>query len=171
MDETLVRSHRYRTRHDRLAGLPGAAARACTGNMATMRLTHVTVKNWRNFKEADFDLRDRMFVIGPNASGKSNLLDALRFLRHIASAGGGFQDAVARRGGMARIRCLAARNFNHGRVTLRIAIGDGSSPARWTYEVTFTAEPRGRHRPILKKEIVTSDGHQLLARPNDTDTP
>ena len=169
MNETLVRSRRYRTWHDRLAGLPGAAARACTGNMATMRLTHVTVKNWRNFKEADFDLRDRMFVIGPNASGKSNLLDALRFLRHIASAGGGFQDAVARRGGMARIRCLAARNFNHGRVTLRIAIGDGSSPARWTYEVTFTAEPRGRHRPILKKEIVTSDGHQLLARPNDED--
>ena len=59
-----------------------------------MRLTHVTIKNWRNFKQADFDLQDRMLVIGPNASGKSNLLDALRFLGQIASAGGGFQNAV-----------------------------------------------------------------------------
>ena len=70
----------------------------------------LTPKNWRNFKY-DFDLQDRMFVIGPNASGKSNLLDALRFLKQIASTGGGFQDAVDRRGGMPRIRCLAARNF------------------------------------------------------------
>ena len=137
--------------------------------MGLMRLTHVTVRNWRNFKQADFDLRDRMFVIGPNASGKSNLLDALRFLRHIASAGGGFQDAVARRGGMARIRCLAARNFNHGHVTLRIAMGDETNRARWSYEVTFTAEPRGRHRPIVKEEIVTNDGHELLARPSSED--
>lgn len=134
-----------------------------------MRLTHVTVKNWRNFKQADFELQDRMFVIGPNASGKSNLLDALRFLRHIASPGGGFQDAVDRRGGMARIRCLAARNFNHGHVTLRIAIEDDSNATRWSYEVTFTAEPRGLHRPILRKETVTSGGRQLLARPNTDD--
>ena len=134
-----------------------------------MRLTHLTVKNWRNFKQADFDLRERMFVIGPNASGKSNLLDALRFLRHIASPGGGFQDAVARRGGMARIRCLAARNFNYGRVTLRIGMGDESTPTQWSYEVTFKAEPRGLHRPILKKEIVKTDGRELLSRPSDED--
>ena len=70
---------------------------------------------------------------------------------------------------MARIRCLAARNFNHGRVTLRITIGDESNPTRWSYEVTFTAEPRGLHRPILKKEIVTSEGQELLARPSADD--
>ena len=138
-----------------------------------MRLTHVTVKNWRNFKQADFDLRDRMLVIGPNASGKSNLLDALRFLGEVASPGGGFQNAVARRGGMARLRCLAARNFNKGRVTLRIVIGDDEHPARWTYEITFTAEQRGRRRPILHSETVKRDGHDVLGRPSreDEDDP
>ena len=30
-----------------------------------MRLTHLTLRNWRNFKQADFDMQDRMFVIGP----------------------------------------------------------------------------------------------------------
>lgn len=134
-----------------------------------MRLTHLTLKNWRNFKQADFDLRDRMFVIGPNASGKSNLLDALRFLRQIASAGGGFQDAVASRSGMARVRCLAARNFNHGFVTIRIAVGDDDAPRRWTYEVAFTAEQRGRHRPILKREIVRRDDETVIARPTSAD--
>ena len=134
-----------------------------------MRLTHLTLKNWRNFKQADFDLQDRLFIVGPNASGKSNLLDALRFLRQIASAGGGFQDAVASRGGIPRVRCLAARNFNHGRVTLSISIGDDDNPADWTYEITFSAEPRGRHRPILVNEIVTKRGRKVIERPTPED--
>ena len=134
-----------------------------------MRLTHVTVKNWRNFKQADFDLQDRMLVIGPNASGKSNLLDALRFLGQIASPGGGFQNAVTSRGGMARLRCLAARYFNNGRVTLRITIGDDDQPSTWVYEVTFTAEQRGKRRPILYKEVVERDGRSVLTRPTSED--
>lgn len=138
-----------------------------------MRLTHFTLKNWRNFKQADFDLQDRMFVIGPNASGKSNLLDALRFLKQIASAGGGFQEAISSRNGMARVRCLAARNFNHGCVTMRVAIGDDDVPRGWTYEVTFTAESRGRHRPVLKREVVKRNGETVVDRPTaeDRDDP
>ena len=134
-----------------------------------MRLTHVTVKNWRNFKQADFDLQDRMLVIGPNASGKSNLLDALRFLGQIASPGGGFQNAVASRGGMARLRCLATRYFNKGRVTLRITIGDDESPSKWAYAVTFTAEQRGKRRPILYQEIVERNTSEVLKRPTPED--
>ena len=134
-----------------------------------MRLTHVTIKNWRNFKQADFDLQDRMLVIGPNASGKSNLLDALRFLGQIATPGGGFQNAVESRGGMARLRCLAARYFNKGRVTLRITIGDDERPSRWAYEVTFSAEQRGKRRPIIYQEIVESGDQRVLRRPTDED--
>ena len=134
-----------------------------------MRLTHLTLKNWRNFKHADFDLEERLFIVGPNASGKSNLLDALRFLRQIASAGGGFQSAVASRGGIARVRCLAARNFNHGRVTLGISIGDDSSSQEWGYDITFSAEKRGRHRPILTNETVRHRGRIVIERPTPED--
>ena len=134
-----------------------------------MRLTHLTLKNWRNFKQADFDLQARMIVVGPNASGKSNLLDALRFLRQVASPGGGFQNAVSVRGGMPRVRCLAARNYNHGHATMGVTIGDEGNPAKWSYEVTFTAEQRGRHRPILKSEVVEQDGHTVLRRPTRAD--
>ena len=32
--------------------------------------------NWKNFQEIDIEVRDRMFLVGANAAGKSNLLDA-----------------------------------------------------------------------------------------------
>ena len=134
-----------------------------------MRLTHLTLRNWRNFKEADFPVEDRLVVLGPNASGKSNLLDALRFLRQVASAGGGFQEAVQSRGGIPRVRCLAARNFNHGHVTIGVRLGDGNMEARWSYELTFTRESRGLHRPILSGEVVKRDGNVVLDRPDDQD--
>lgn len=133
-----------------------------------MQITHLTLKNWRNFKLVDIDVQKRMFVVGPNASGKSNLLDALRFLRDIAKVGGGFQQAVESRGGLGRVRCLAARNFNHGRVHLAVSLGDEDMPDQWRYVLDFRAESKGRHRPVVAEEQVFFEGQELLARP-DTD--
>lgn len=42
-----------------------------------MRIIHLRLLNWRNFKSVDVQVGERLFVFGPNASGKSNLLDAL----------------------------------------------------------------------------------------------
>ena len=52
-----------------------------------MKLTHVSLTNWRNFGHIEFDLDSRLFVVGPNSSGKTNLLGALRFLGDIARRG------------------------------------------------------------------------------------
>ncbi len=76
-----------------------------------MFVSHVRLKNWRNFRKVDVKLGYRVFAVGPNASGKSNFLDAFRFLRDIAKQGGGLQKAVADRGGLSKIRCLAARRY------------------------------------------------------------
>ena len=54
-----------------------------------MIITRLKLENWRNFTFVDIPLRERAFVIGPNASGKSNLLDAIRFLRDVAKRDGG----------------------------------------------------------------------------------
>ena len=44
--------------------------------------------HWRNFQgQVDMPLTPRVFLLGPNASGKSNVLDALRFLRDTADQG------------------------------------------------------------------------------------
>ena len=67
--------------------------------MAMLRFRKLRLKNWKNFESVEVHLEDRMFLVGPNAAGKSNLLDALRFLRDLASVGGGsgrpFADARA----------------------------------------------------------------------------
>ena len=76
-----------------------------------MLVSHLKLKNWRNFTKVDVALQRRQFMVGPNASGKSNLLDVFRFLRDIAKQpGGGLQEAVQKRGGISKIRCLSARS-------------------------------------------------------------
>lgn len=52
-----------------------------------VKLTHIAITNWRNFAHIEFDLSSRLFVIGPNSSGKTNLLAALRFLSDVARLG------------------------------------------------------------------------------------
>ena len=64
-----------------------------------MIINKLTAKNWRNFQQINVPLMERQFIVGPNASGKSNLLDIFRFLRDIVKVdGGGFQKAVKDRG-------------------------------------------------------------------------
>ena len=133
-----------------------------------MRIEHLSVKNWRNFKSAEISIGDRLFIVGPNASGKSNLLDALRFLHDIAKTGGGLQQALQDRGGLKRVRCLTARSFNHGWVGLSITL-KGDDDLRWTYELHFKSEQRGKHRPKVTKEIVKNDTEEIIRRPNEAD--
>ena len=134
-----------------------------------MRLHHLSLMNWRNFKSVDVDVGTRLFIVGPNASGKSNLLDALRFLRDVATTGGGLQHALKIRGGIKRVRCLAARNFNYGRVGLEIMLRESGEGSTWTYGLHFKAEQRGRHRPIVSQEIVRRDGEVIVKRPDEDD--
>ncbi|MEI9479225.1 MAG: AAA family ATPase, partial [Deltaproteobacteria bacterium] len=78
-------------------------------NRSVLRFAQIHLQNWRNFQEVNIPLQVRVFLVGPNASGKSNFLDAFRFLADIVTVGGGFQEAVLKRGGVSRLRCLAAR--------------------------------------------------------------
>src|SRR5438046_3028426 len=98
-----------------------------------MRITQLGLENWKNFKEAVLLLQRRVFVVGPNASGKSNLLDAIRFLRDLAHPEGGFQRAVRSRGGVSQIRCLHARAQPN--VALQVSLQVDSE--NWTYRVEF----------------------------------
>ncbi len=135
-----------------------------------MRIEHLSLKNWRNFKSIEVDIGSRLFVVGPNASGKSNLLDAIRFLRDVATSGGGFQHAVKVRGDLRKVRCLAARNFNHGRVgvTIRLRSNRQGGPT-WLYQLHFAGERGGLDRPIIYREVVEKDGQKIVDRPDSDD--
>lgn len=135
--------------------------------MATplLRFSRIRLENWRNFTAVDAVVQRRVFLVGPNASGKSNLLDALRFLRDIASVGGGFQEAVRRRGGLTRVRCLAARRFPD--VSVSVAIADDAGRELWDNEVRFTQDKR--QRPRITRERVIRSGREIAARPDEQD--
>ncbi len=133
-----------------------------------MIISKLELKNWRNFTKAEIDLDSTTFVIGPNASGKSNLLDVFRFLRDIVSAhGGGLQHAIESRGGLSKVRSLAARSNPLVKLTVEFRDEDDDmcGPALWKYELFITSETGGKRRPIIKQERVHKLGKQLLSRP------
>ena len=128
------------------------------------RITRLELENWRNFRRVDIQTEGRVFLVGPNASGKSNLLDVNRFLRDIVAVGGGFQAAVERRGGVSTIRNLAARRNPH--VGMKVTLGAEAGLPTWTYALEFGRTRQGQ--PEVKREEVTRDGKTIVARP-DTD--
>lgn len=134
-----------------------------------MRITRLTLRNWRTFKNLDVPVGQRLIVIGPNASGKSNLLDSIRFLRDLSTPGGGLQEAVVSRGGLSRVRCLFARNNNHGWVTIEVSLGNADGAQDWTYSISFKSERSGLHRPVVAEEVVRHNGTKILSRPDDED--
>lgn len=136
-----------------------------------MFISKLCLKNWRNFKKVDVPLRERVFVIGPNASGKSNLLDVLRFLRDVAKPkGGGLQRAVEARGGITKLRCLLARRDPE--VLIEVELSERlDEPPLWRYRLAFKSEGKGAQRVIVSEEAVKDlrNGRELLNRPDGED--
>ncbi|MBU0641467.1 MAG: AAA family ATPase [Planctomycetes bacterium] len=130
-----------------------------------MRFTHLRLENWRNFTSADVRLEGRGFLVGPNACGKSNLLDVFRFLHDIVAVGGGFHEAVLRRGGVSRIRCLAARS--QPRIGIHVVAGTEETPDEWEYELRFSQD--AQRIPRIQSERVRKSGEIKLERPDADD--
>jgi predicted ATPase len=128
-----------------------------------MRLLRIELKNWKNFQQVDVALEERVFVIGPNASGKSNLLDALRFLQEVASDG--LRPAIDRRDGVSRIRNLNARRDPE--ISLSVTLGDEPGEDEWRYELVIVQD--NQRQPQVRREVVTRDGIVLLKRPDRDD--
>ncbi len=131
-----------------------------------MIISRIILKNWKNFRSIKVDLKQRTFVVGPNASGKSNFLDAFRFLRDIAKPGGGLQKAISDRGGISKLRCLAARKDPE--IVVGISLSEyGSVEVDWKYEIGIKQEARGHHMPYLSYEKVWKGEKLIIDRPND----
>ena len=135
-----------------------------------MIATRLILKNWRNFRDVDARLRDTSYLLGANATGKSNLLDAFRFLRDVSKAqGGGLQKAVSDRGGIPKLRCLHARRDPEVRIEVHLAdSADDPGPA-WRYVLAFKPEGKGMQRTFVSAEQVWQGDVNLLSRPDDLD--
>ena len=134
-----------------------------------MIISHIILKNWRNFRSVDTSLGRRVFLVGPNASGKSNFLDAPRFLRDIAkSEGGGLQKAVSERGGISKIRCLAARKLPQVEIEVQLAESHAQETL-WKYAIGIKQRSRGHRQPHVFYEKVWKGETLILDRPDKQD--
>lgn len=139
--------------------------------MSTMRFARVELKNWKNFTNVDARLPGRVFIVGPNAIGKSNLLDSFRFLRDLVMEGGGLAKAVSLRDGMGKVRSLYARQDTDVVLKVEVKATDGTG---WRYELAFSHESVRNPRPVVVRELVDQletggTEQRKLSRPDDHD--
>ena len=133
-----------------------------------MILKKIKLHNWKNFQNCEVDLMERCFIIGSNASGKSNFIDALRFLRDIAKQSGGLQTAVEERGGITKIRCLAART--QANVSITIELGNLNEEQNiWRYHLDFVHTGGGVFKSqvtIIAEEVFSYRENSYILKRN-----
>jgi ABC-type branched-subunit amino acid transport system ATPase component len=137
-----------------------------SGYVVRMRFLRLQLENWKNFRSVDVPFEQRTFLVGPNAAGKSNLLDALRFLGDVARSGaGGLQAAVGgeRRQNIGQIRSLHARQKSD--VVVDVHVGDGDVEP-WRYRLVLGADKGGA---LVRSEVVQRGSTPLVQRPDDRD--
>ena len=135
-----------------------------------MLLNHIRLKNWRNFQSLDVPLHDVTYVLGPNASCNSTLLDAVRLLRDVSKTkGGGLQAAIMERDGISKVRCLHARRDPEVMIDIELSHRSDQEVASWRYKLGFKPEGKGAQRLLVSQEEVWKDGKLLLSRPNSKD--
>ena len=134
-----------------------------------MIISRVILRNWRNFRDVDVEIGDRLFLVGPNASGKSNFLDVFRFLRDIAQPGkGGLKRAIGDRGGLSQIFCLSASYEEDIQIEVHLSNSADESPI-WKYAIGIKQESRGYRQPYLAYEKVWQGDEQIVNRPSEDD--
>ncbi len=122
-----------------------------------MILSQISLHNWKNFQNCSVNLAPRCFVVGANATGKSNFLDAIRFLHDIVKKGGGLQTAVESRGGITKIRCLSARTLTDVKISVTLK-ENADAPDKWKYTIGFKHTGGG----IFKNEVSVCEEKVIL---------
>ena len=128
-----------------------------------MIITNLKLTNWKNIRSSDNTLGQRVFLIGPNASGKSNYLDSFRFLKNLADKG--LAKSVADRGGISSLRCLSAKQYSN--IDIEVELSDDNGNIVWSYRLVLNQDSASR--PVIREEKVIKSGEVVLSRPDSRD--
>ena len=110
-----------------------------------MKLSRLTVKNYRSLREHSIELSDLNLFIGANASGKSTILDALRFLNEGVRTRD-FREPVFHRGGVIH---LAWKGEEADRIELAVNLEDEDRTCEWLVRLV----KEGQHGFYVEEEV------------------
>jgi predicted ATPase len=115
-------------------------------------LKELSLLCWKSFDEAKLYIDSLTIVIGTNASGKSNTLDALLFMQRVASGVGIFQaingdvNLPPIRGGMEWVCRKPAREF-------RLELILGGEPENQDYRYELSVQVNGTKAEVAHEEL------------------
>ena len=111
-------------------------------------ITRVSLKNYKSIAACDVQLQPLTFLVGRNGSGKSNFLDALRFVADALNSS--LDHAVRARGGIDDVCKRPDKTITqpgHFSIRLDFTLPDGS-----TGYYAFSIESRSRGRYVVQTE-------------------
>ena len=86
-------------------------------------LTRAVLKNYKSIEACDVDLHSLTFLVGANGAGKSNFLDAPRFVADALRTS--LDHALRERGGIQEVRRRTGGHPTHFGIRLEFAVPDG----------------------------------------------
>jgi predicted ATPase len=110
-----------------------------------MRLISLSARRYRSLRDETIFLTDLNLFIGTNASGKSTILDALRFLQE-AVQDRDFVRPVTARGGIVH---LAWKGESAHKIDLKIELDHQDSKYEWSIQLARTGHECEGHREDL----------------------
>ncbi len=117
-------------------------------------LKRIELKNWRSVREQGLKLGPVNLLIGPNAAGKSNVVDALRLLAEAIRSD--LETAVTRRGGLESVRFRGASEGEEVTISIDYFVPDPSAPhsrSDMRYSLTIAQEPESGRPAVAREEL------------------
>lgn len=114
--------------------------------LGRVRFKSLELRNFLSYKSAVLDFSDFIALVGPNASGKSNAVAAIRLLREIPAYG--LPTAIARRGGFDQLRHRSRGHPYDPSIRLRFEIVGSNKDS---YYLLRFGSVKGGHYKIKKE--------------------
>ncbi|MGP1346292.1 MAG: AAA family ATPase [Phycisphaerales bacterium] len=126
--------------------------------MSNRRVTRLALRQFKSIESCEIEFQPLTVLVGRNGVGKSNILDALRFITD--SLQSTLEHAIRERGGIDQVRrkSLGGRPTNPG-IAVRVAIPDGTAE----YSFRIAAMPNRGFRVDRERCIVRDKDDSIRA--------